>query len=62
MIGPEVRSGISDADILGTLFTLTRGEAPAVRLDGDEITLFKSAGTAIEDLAGAVLAYEKVRG
>ena len=52
---------ISDADILGTLFTLTRGEAPAVRLDGDEITLFKSAGTAIEDLAGAVLAYEKMR-
>ena len=53
---------ISDADILGTLFTLTRGEAPAVRPRGNEITLFKSAGTAIEDLAGAVLAYEKMRG
>ena len=58
-----LKSGvITDADILGTLFTLARGEAPAARSTGDEITLFKSAGTAIEDLAGAVLAYERTQG
>ncbi len=59
---PLMRGIITDADILGTLFTLTRGEAPAARPEGNEITLFKSAGTAIEDLAGAVLAYEQMRG
>ena len=60
--GPLKRGVITDADILGTLFTLARGEATAVRSTGDEITFFKSVGTAIEDLAGAVLAYERVRG
>ncbi len=59
---PLKRGIITDADILGTLFTLARGEAPAARSTGDEITFFKSAGTAIEDLAGAVLAYERARG
>ena len=34
----------------------------AGRLTADEITLFKSAGTAIEDLAAAQLAYLKDRG
>jgi ornithine cyclodeaminase/alanine dehydrogenase-like protein (mu-crystallin family) len=57
-----IRGVITDADILGTLFTLARGEAPAARPTGNEITFFKSAGTAIEDLAGAVLAYERTRG
>ena len=59
---PLKRGVITDADILGTLFTLARGEAPAGRPTGNEITFFKSAGTAIEDLAGAVLAYERTRG
>ena len=59
---PLIRGVITDADILGTLFTLARGEAPAARPTGNEITFFKSAGTAIEDLAGAVLAYERTRG
>jgi len=53
---PIKRGVISDADIKGTLFTLCRAET-AGRLDADSITLFKSAGTAIEDLAAAVLAY-----
>ena len=59
---PLKRGVITEADILGNLFTLARGEAPAARSTGDEITFFKSVGTAIEDLAGAVLAYERTRG
>ena len=38
--------------IAGDLFDLTRGSS-AGRLDEDEITLFKSVGTALEDLAAA---------
>lgn len=53
---PLARGVISEDDIVGTLFTLAGGSAPAPRPVGDEITLFKSAGTAIEDLAGAILA------
>lgn len=56
---PLERGVISRDDILGTLFTITRGGAPPARPNGDEITLFKSAGAAIEDLAGAVLAYRR---
>jgi len=56
---PLSRGVITEADILGTLFTLARPDAPPARPSGDEITLFKSAGTAIEDLAGAVLAYRR---
>lgn len=40
------------AAIAGTLFTLCRGETPG-RISDDEITLFKSVGSAIEDLAPA---------
>ena len=58
---PLKRGVISEASILGNLFTLARGEGPVARPMGDEITFFKSAGTAIEDLAGAVLAYERTR-
>ena len=46
------------SDIQGNLFTLANGKAP-LRQSADEITLFKSAGTAIEDLAAARLAYER---
>ena len=58
---PLKRGVISHANILGNLFTLARGEGPVARSGRDEITFFKSAGTAIEDLAGAVLAYERAR-
>lgn len=54
---PMARGVISADDILGTLFTLSRGTAAAARPTEDAITFFKSAGTAIEDLAAAVLAY-----
>ncbi len=49
---------ISEADIQADLFELCRGEV-AGRGSADEITLFKSAGTAIEDLAAAKLAFER---
>lgn len=44
-------------DIAADLFELTRGERAGRRFY-DQITLFKSVGTAIEDLAAAELAYE----
>lgn len=51
---------ISEASIRADLFELARGEHPG-RTAPDEITLFKSVGAALEDLAGAVLAFEANR-
>lgn len=48
------------ADVKGDLFDLCRGTAKGRVSDG-EITLFKSAGTAIEDLATAIMLYQKAR-
>ena len=48
-------AGLASQDLRGTLETLCRGTAPG-RRDPDEITLFKSVGTALEDLAAAILA------
>jgi ornithine cyclodeaminase len=51
-----VRSGaLAEADICGDLFDLCRG-ATEGRRSAEEITLFKSVGTAIEDFAAASLA------
>jgi ornithine cyclodeaminase len=44
------------ADVHGDLFDLCRQTLPG-RKNADEITLFKSCGTALEDLAAAVLVY-----
>ncbi|MGQ9366717.1 ornithine cyclodeaminase family protein [Azospirillum sp. ST 5-10] len=53
-------AGILHADdIAGDLFDLTRGERAGRRFY-DQITLFKSVGTALEDLAAAQLAVEMV--
>jgi ornithine cyclodeaminase/alanine dehydrogenase-like protein (mu-crystallin family) len=52
---------IRESDIAGDLFDLCRG-AVAGRTAADEITLFKSVGTALEDLAAAVLAFRRVQG
>jgi ornithine cyclodeaminase len=49
---------LKPADIQADLFELTRGEKPG-RIRADEITLFKSVGTALEDLAAAELAVER---
>jgi len=46
--------------VRGTLFTLCRNETPG-RQDDREITLFKSVGSAIEDLAAATLVYSEAR-
>lgn len=52
---------ITEADILGDLFQLCRGEV-AGRKGAAEITVFKSVGAALEDLAAARLAYERACG
>ena len=46
------------AAVKGDLFDLCRGKVPG-RASADEITLFKSCGTAIEDLATAIMVYQK---
>ncbi|MEQ8827999.1 MAG: ornithine cyclodeaminase family protein, partial [Parvibaculum sp.] len=49
-----LKSGAIRAD----LYQLCRNEKPGRLADG-EITLFKSVGAALEDLAGAILAYQQ---
>lgn len=48
-------AGLDPAAVRGALAALCRGEAPR-RQCSEEITLFKSVGTALEDLAAAMLA------
>jgi alanine dehydrogenase len=56
-----LRSGVlSEDDIAGDLFDLARGSRGGRRYH-DQITLFKSVGTALEDLAGAKVALDNVR-
>jgi ornithine cyclodeaminase len=57
LLGPMARGVFGAADVRGTLATLSRGEA-AGRASPGERTVFKSVGTALEDLAAAVLVYE----
>lgn len=54
-----LRSGVISRDaVRADLFDLCSGHHPG-REDGAAITLFKSVGTALEDLAAAILAYER---
>ncbi|EKF20068.1 ornithine cyclodeaminase family protein [Nitratireductor pacificus] len=54
-----LKSGaLKEEDIRGDLYELTRGEKPG-RKSADEITLFKSVGAAIEDLAAGIAVYER---
>lgn len=54
-----LRSGVlKPEDIRGDLLELARGQAKG-RGSAEEITLFKSVGTALEDLAAAELAVER---
>ncbi len=53
IIVPLERGAITRAHIVGDLAALVRGEASG-RTNADEITLFKSVGTALADLAGAL--------
>ena len=57
LLCPIEHGALRREDIAGSLFSLCRGETPG-RRDRAEITLFKSVGSALEDLAAAVMAYE----
>ncbi|HEY7384861.1 MAG TPA: ornithine cyclodeaminase family protein [Beijerinckiaceae bacterium] len=52
-------SAISAADVKGDLFDLCRGHARG-RAGRDEITVFKSVGTALEDLTAATLVWRSL--
>jgi ornithine cyclodeaminase len=57
-----LKSGvIGESDLQGDLFELARGTAPLRRTPG-EITMFKSVGASIEDLAAAIAVYERNEG
>ena len=58
LLGPMQRGVFAAAEVRGTLATLSRGEAQG-RRDDSERTVFKSVGTALEDLAAAILVYER---
>ncbi len=54
LLGPMARGVFCAADVRGSLATLARGETPG-RQDATERSVFKSVGTALEDLAAAML-------
>ena len=57
-----IEAGVIDrGDIVGDLASLCRGEAPG-RRSAEEITLFKSVGMALQDLAAARLAFSRLSG
>jgi ornithine cyclodeaminase len=60
LVIPIARGIFRETDVQGDLFDLCRGTAKG-RASGSEITLFKSVGTAIEDLAAAMLVWRKLR-
>lgn len=56
LLAPMANGVFAAGDVRGTLADLCRGTAPG-RRDAAERTVFKSVGTALEDLAAAMLAY-----
>ncbi len=58
LLGPLSRGVFDRQGVRGTLTSLCRGEA-AGRRDAIERTVFKSVGTALEDLAAAVLVHHQ---
>lgn len=58
IVQPLADGVIGKDDIVADLYDLTRGAAPG-RETSEEITLFKSVGTALEDYAAAVLLWER---
>jgi len=58
IVQPLAAGIIERSDIAGDLFDLCRGTVVG-RTSADEITLFKSVGTALEDLAAAALLHSK---
>lgn len=59
LVDPIRRGVISEADVQGDLFDLCHGKDKGRRSNG-EITLFKSVGASIEDLAAAILVWERL--
>ncbi len=57
LLQPIAAGVIGNAAVLGDLFDLCRGTT-ATRTGPDEITMFKSVGASIEDLAAAIAVYE----
>jgi ornithine cyclodeaminase len=57
IVQPLQTGVIRESDIQADLYDLCKGTHAGRALD-DEITLFKSTGAALEDLAAAILAYE----
>lgn len=58
IVQPLRNGHLKEQAILAELAELVSGSHPG-RRSSDEITLFKSVGAALEDLAGAILAYER---
>lgn len=61
IVDPIRRGLIVEADVRADLFDLAQGRHKG-RASADEITLFKSVGTALEDLAAAILVWEGLDG
>jgi ornithine cyclodeaminase len=60
LLGPIERGVLRKDDVCGDLFALCRGTL-AGRGSDAEITLFKSAGSAVEDLAAAMQVWRRLR-
>jgi ornithine cyclodeaminase len=60
MVQPLKRKVLAKADIRGDLLDLCRGTAKG-RTSASQITLFKSVGSAIEDLAAAMLVWRSLQ-
>ena len=59
LVMPMAAGILKEDAVKADLFELCRGQAKG-RARADEITLFKSVGTAIEDLAAAMLVWRKL--
>jgi ornithine cyclodeaminase/alanine dehydrogenase-like protein (mu-crystallin family) len=57
IVMPIAAGIIKESDVQGDLFDLCRGQAKG-RKTAEEITLFKSVGTAIEDLTAAIMVWK----
>lgn len=57
LVGAMERAVIKKEDVVGTLAELAGGKVVGRRSE-DEVTVFKSVGTAVFDLLAAQLAYE----
>ncbi|QOF76520.1 hypothetical protein IG196_19340 [Variovorax sp. 38R] len=57
LLGPMSRGVFATEDVVGELADLAAGRIQG-RADSDGRTVFKAVGTALEDLAAAVVVYE----